>query len=220
MNTNTSLIRILAFGDSNTWGQVPGSDNALRYPSNIRWTGVLQSLLGENYEVIEEGLNGRTTNINSPDKSGKNGKEYLLPCLESQMPIDIIILALGTNDLKIKYNRTPEEIVKGSEECLEICELESKDDNNNPSKIVMVSPEIIEEMKRERFGKTEVDFEGAKDKSIKLAPLLKELAIKHNAIFIDTTKELLVSKIDGIHLEHDEHRKLAELIFKVIKQII
>ncbi len=122
--------------------------------------------------------------------------------------------------MKIKYKRTPEEIVKGLEECLEICELQSKDASSYQSKIIMVSPEIIEEMKRERFVKTEVDFEGAKDKSIKLTPLLKELAIKHNAIFIDTTKEILVSMTDGIHLEPDEHRKLAELIFKAIKQII
>ena len=112
MNTNPKAIRVLAFGDSNTWGRVPGGDNNARFPLNIRWTGVLQELLGNEYEIIEEGLKGRTTNVNTHFKAGKNGKEYLLPCLESHKPLDFVILSLGSNDLKARYNRSPEDSAK------------------------------------------------------------------------------------------------------------
>lgn len=54
----TSAKTILCYGDSNTWGNVPSS--FLRYPRDVRWPAVLQNLLGEDYEVISEGLCGRT----------------------------------------------------------------------------------------------------------------------------------------------------------------
>jgi len=76
---------ILCYGDSNTWGYVAGKFNLQtqymeRYPRDIRWTGRLQKLLGDQYYVIEEGLNGRSTNVDSDIPPDRNGKNYLLPC--------------------------------------------------------------------------------------------------------------------------------------------
>ena len=92
---------ILCYGDSNTWGYVPGSGK--RYVENQRWTGVMQNLLGDSFRVIEEGLNARTTVLDDPTRAFRNGKEYLIPCLDSHAPIDVIILMLGTNDLKHRF---------------------------------------------------------------------------------------------------------------------
>jgi lysophospholipase L1-like esterase len=111
------LKRSLCYGDSNTWGFIPAIGE--RYPYNIRWTGVLQSLLGPDFEVIEEGLNSRTTNIEDPNNIGRNGKKYLIPCLDSQFPLDVIILMLGTNDLKVRLNRSMQEIEAGVEELVQ-----------------------------------------------------------------------------------------------------
>ena len=88
---------ILCFGDSNTWGYNP--ENGQRFGPEERWTGILRNSLGEDYRVIEEGLNGRTTLWDDPIAGFKNGLDYLMPCLESHMPFDLITIMLGTNDL-------------------------------------------------------------------------------------------------------------------------
>ena len=95
--------RIVCFGDSNTWGYDPVSGK--RFDEDTRWTGRLQKLLGEDYCVIEEGQNGRT--IASPDPwewGTKCGMDYVLPMLESQMPVDVLVIMLGGNDLKRKFH--------------------------------------------------------------------------------------------------------------------
>ena len=88
---------ILCYGDSNTYGLMPDSPD--RYPRDVRWTGILQKKLGEDYYVIEEGLSGRTTLWDDPIEEHKNGKKYLLPCLETHKPLDLVVIMLGTNDL-------------------------------------------------------------------------------------------------------------------------
>lgn len=89
---------VVCFGDSNTWGYVPGS-NGERWPRAQRWPVILQGLLGGGYEVIAEGLSGRTATIDRPDSEGRNGLPYLLPCLLSHAPVDIVVIFLGTNDV-------------------------------------------------------------------------------------------------------------------------
>jgi lysophospholipase L1-like esterase len=100
MNVNDGAKRILCFGDSNTWGLTPMS-NDLRYAPSLRWTGRLQLILGKEFEIIEEGLNSRY--IDKSDsregKEGKNAEEYILPCIDSHDPLDKIVIMLGTNDI-------------------------------------------------------------------------------------------------------------------------
>jgi lysophospholipase L1-like esterase len=88
---------ILCYGDSNTWGYNPSTGG--RYARDERWPGVLRTELGEGYLVIEEGLNGRTTVWDDPIEGYKNGSTYLIPCLETHKPIDLVIILLGTNYL-------------------------------------------------------------------------------------------------------------------------
>jgi lysophospholipase L1-like esterase len=89
---------IVCFGDSNTWGTVPGSDGE-RFPREARWPTVLQRELGDDWEVIAEGLGGRTATVERPDAEGRNGLPYFLPCLHSHRPIDVLVIYLGTNDV-------------------------------------------------------------------------------------------------------------------------
>lgn len=93
------MKNIVCFGDSNTYGRDPVTKG--RLDKKTRWPGVLQNILGEEYDVIEEGLNGRTTVWNDPVRGGpkRNGSLYLLPCLESHAPINLLVIMLGTNDL-------------------------------------------------------------------------------------------------------------------------
>ena len=95
--------QILCFGDSNTWGYVPLTVD--RYPESVRWTGVMAQALGAGFRIIEEGQNGRTTVWDDPlEGDNKNGLRYLPACLESHHPLDLVIIMLGTNDLKARWN--------------------------------------------------------------------------------------------------------------------
>ncbi len=88
------MKRILCYGDSNTWGYNPISKD--RYDENIRWTRVLARNLGADYEIIEEGLNGRTTVWDDPlEGNMRSGLTYLYPCLETHCPVDLVISDAG-----------------------------------------------------------------------------------------------------------------------------
>src|SRR3954449_11430267 len=89
---------VVCFGDSNTGGYVPGSEGE-RFPREVRWPVRLQRALGAGWEVIAEGLNGRTAAVESPIEDGRNGLPYLLPGLRSHRPVDVVVIALGTNDV-------------------------------------------------------------------------------------------------------------------------
>ena len=102
------MTTILCYGDSNTYGYNPV--NGLRYPKDVRWTGVLQKLLGEQYAVIEEGCNGRTTVFEDIAEPWKAGLGYLKPCLNTHKPIDFVIMMLGSNDLKRMFHASAKEI--------------------------------------------------------------------------------------------------------------
>ncbi len=95
----TMRKEILCFGDSNTWGYTPGT--GVRYAPDVRWTGVMAQVLGENYHIIEDGLNGRTTSFDFPWSECRNGQSALPYALLSNKPLDLLILALGINDLTV-----------------------------------------------------------------------------------------------------------------------
>jgi|SRR3989344_1454291 len=215
MNLNLDAKRILCYGDSNTWGYIPGSGE--RYSVNIRWTGLLQAKLGESYEVIEEGLNGRTTVHDDPDtgRIGKSGKTYLLPCLESQNPFDIIVVMLGTNDAKVKFNRTSKQIVEGLEELTVIIKDRAKNKAGNTPQIIIVSPPHVNE-NVEGAGEK---YKGSEDKLSILAEEYKKLAEREGCLFVNIASHVIPSQKDGLHLEPESHRRIAEVLASKIQSL-
>lgn len=212
MNINKDSIKILCYGDSNTWGYVPGSGG--RFPVDVRWTGLLQKELGNGYEIIEEGLNSRTTMLNDPEKDGKNGAVYLKPCMQTHSPLDIVILMLGTNDLKEKFNRTPQQIANGIEKLISII-YEPDSNYGHRLKVILLSPPIVDES----VDGVKKDYLASGEKSKKLGELYKSVAVDNNLEFIDLAKFISPSKTDGYHLEPDAHGKLAELLLDKIRLI-
>ena len=97
-------VNILCYGDSNTYGYRP--DWKGRYPRDVRWTGRLQTLLGPEHYVIEDGLNGRACAVPDTHRAGRSALDALPVALECHMPLDWLILAFGTNDVKIEKTRT------------------------------------------------------------------------------------------------------------------
>lgn len=217
MNTNADAIKILCYGDSNTWGQA--SDKKDRQPANVRWTGQLQRILGEKYYVIEEGLSSRTTDLEYDKKPGRNGKTYLAPCLSSHRPIDIVVLMLGTNDLKTEYNRSARGVslaLKGL--VADIREHGTYMEQSAP-KIVLVSPIHIDSNAQE-FGSFYMGSynEASGERSLELSRYIADVAQSEGCEFVDAAS-VAVPGVDGIHLSMESHALLAKLIADKIVQM-
>ncbi len=215
MNTNPNAVRILCYGDSNTKGTVPGSQGTGRYDSNIRWTGVLQNLLGNDYEIIEEGLGGRTTIIDDDKRYGRNGKTFLPIALESHLPLDIVILALGTNDLKERYGKSIDQVIEGIEELLKIVREIAFNSNNKSSRVILVSPAYIDESAPGVIS----NYKGAGLLSQELGPRYRVLADQYTVECVDLSVVVHSSKKDGLHFDPDGHEKVARALYDLIKMI-
>lgn len=216
---------ILCYGDSNTWGYVPQSDHSspkMRYPRNIRWPGVLQALLGDGFHVIEEGLNSRTTNVDYALPPDRNGKTYLPSCLYSHSPLDLVVLGLGGNDTKTYFNRSADQIKNGLAELIDIIQSSPYgSDMVQAPQVLIITCAIpfpfIEEFQDEGGVKF---LEGAVKKSHELVSLYAQLASEKKCHFIDLSKDVIPSKIDGVHYDEVAHKKCAEMLAVKIKKIV
>lgn len=210
-------IRILCYGDSNTWGYISGS-NHQRYGNNERWTRVLSKLLGNKFEIIEEGLNSRTliSNDTRPGKEGKNGYEYLIPCLDTHDPIDLVVLMLGTNELKATYNKTANDIGEMFEQYFVKTILNRKSQlKDSYPKLLIVTPPVVNE--DVEYCKENNKYTGATKKSEELNDIYKNIAEKYNCYFL--SNQGLETGIDGVHLTKESHQKLAERLKEEISHI-
>ena len=205
--------RVLCFGDSNTWGYIPGT--GLRFRSMNRWPGVLQRELGNKFCVIEEGRNGRTTMVDDPNCRGLNGKSSLLSCLRSHGPLDIVIIFLGTNDLKAVFNRTAKQIAEAIE-ILGQFTLETHSRlHGQPTMLLLIAPPPIKELECQSKR-----FLGGAVKSDSLGDLYEKAAQKLQCQFLDSKKIIQTSPIDGVHLGAEEHRKLGIAVAQLIRTIL
>ena len=207
------MYEVLCFGDSNTWGYDPSTGT--RYARDVRWTGVLQSSLGTGYHVIEEGLNGRTTVWEDPVEGDKVGKRHLLPCLLSQAPLDLVVLMLGTNDLKMRYSAPVTDVAAGVSVLADIVLTSPAGRNDKAPALLLVAPPP--------FGKLSAFaamFEGGAEKSRLLGGLYAEVARARACPFLDAATVIRSSDLDGIHLEPAEHGKLGQAIAREVKKIL
>jgi lysophospholipase L1-like esterase len=209
MITDPTAITVLCFGDSNTHG-APSDDPAyVRLGPDVRWTGQLQDRLGPGYAVIEEGLNGRTIDLDYLDRPGLNGSTYLRPCLESQYPVDVLVLMLGTNDLKIEFDRPAAAIAGSWYGPLDIV-AEVLDD---PA-VFLVSPIHLDETRPGFAGSDSFDRASAA-KSRELSELYQRIAADRGVNFLDAAVAATAGD-DGVHLTVGSHRRLAELLYQAI----
>lgn len=204
---------ILCYGDSNTWGWNPVDQD--RYDMQVRWPGVLRKILGEGYLVIEEGLNGRTTVWDDPIEGYKNGKEYLIPCLETHRPLDLVILMLGTNDLKMRFSLPAYDIAEGAGVLVDIIQRSEAGRNGSAPKVLLMAPPPVLEV-----GEFAEMFAGAETKSQQFSRHYRRVVEELECEFLDTADVIVSSNIDGIHFEADEHRKLGEKVASLVRNIL
>lgn len=213
MKNTREIKTIVCYGDSNTWGKVPRKNE--RYPRDVRWPGALQNLLGNKFEVISEGLCGRTFIAVDPEKPHRSGMGSLQSILESASPIDLLIIMLGTNDIKTTYNLTPEEIADHLQQTIKFSRKVNEDDAVPKILVVCPSPVITP-------GTNDLDSRMIPGpKAFKSLPgLFKDVAQKLNCGFINAGDYVSSSEVDGYHLDSESHIKLAGVINDWIKENI
>lgn len=208
--------RILCFGDSLTWGCIPGG--LTRMDEDKRWTGVLQELLGENFKVIEEGQKGRTIATEDPSEGEKNGIKYVIPCIESQEPLDLMIIMLGTNDMKRKFSYSALEIAIEMDLFLEKVQAHNRFHLDDRMKVLLIAPPQIIKPESEVWTDEFFDFDNAAKISAKLPALYKGLADKFGCMFMDAGEFVKASSLDGIHLDEENQTKLGKEIYTMLKK--
>ncbi len=204
------MKHILCFGDSNTHGFIPGGG---RYDDDTRWTGILAKLLGNDYKIIEEGLNGRTSSFDDPLEPYKNGMDYIVPCLETHKPLDLTVLMLGSNDMKNRFQPTPEKIASSLHRLTKLIMEVSE------APVLLVSPILLGE------GIANSDFGCSfNDESLKvsyqLADAIETVANKLGAYYINAADYANPSLEDSLHLTPEGHASLAKAFYEKIEEIL
>ena len=211
------MKNILCFGDSNTWGYDPATQT--RFSKDIRWTGVLQQLLGSKYNVIEEGLNGRTTNVNEKQDHGlgyfrpfRSAMDLLSVLIETNSPLDLIIVMLGTNDLKTNFNQSSEMIAKNMRL---VCESIIDNDYFQSKSIILVSPTHINEESPNLLD----SFVGTTQASQSFSNSYRKISDDLDLYFLDASESVKTNKIDGLHWDTMQHSDFANSLFNKIKKV-
>lgn len=207
------MKQVLAFGDSNTWGLIPGTSPYERYPWGVRWTSLLQEKL-EDTRVVEEGLCGRTTVFEDELRPGRKGVNSLSVMLESHYPLDFAIIMLGTNDCKSFYNVSARTIGKGIEKCLDVLQ-----EYLEPEKILLVSPmdlgdDVWREDKDPEFSKESVLI------SKQLRGVYQSVAQERGVHFLAASDVVKASPIDNEHMDVESHRIFADSIYAKVAELI
>jgi lysophospholipase L1-like esterase len=194
---------VLCYGDSNTWGYAPGTGT--RFPREVRWPGRLAAALGEAWHVVEEGLNGRTTTMDNPLSPGRNGLDYLVPCLHSHAPLDVVVIFLGTNDLAGRYSMTPQDVAGAAARLATVVERTPDCGvDGRPPRVILVCPPP--------FGPVDESYAAGVEKSRVLGARFRAAAAEIGVELIDLGEVTPFSELDGIHLDADGHAAVAAAV--------
>ena len=206
-------MNILCFGDSNTHGYNP--ENSKRYPRDVRFTGILQEELGDDFYIIEEGLNGRTTVFKDAITDGLCGIDYIVPCIRTHAPLDLIIVMLGTNDVKERFGANAEVINLGMQKLIKMI-LNTDAIFRHKKNVLLVSPPIIKDGVYEI---THTMGKGCEQKSKELISLYEQTAKDLDLFYLKASDYAEFSDIDKMHLDPEGHKKLAKAFKEKILQI-
>ena len=208
---------VLCYGDSNTWGYDPETKG--RFPIDVRWPGALREILGPEYHIIEEGQCGRTTVWNDPIEGYKNGKEYLIPCLDSHKPIDLVVIMLGTNDLKKRFSLSASDIAAGAGVLADVVKKSGAGPKGCPPQVLLISPPAVGDIRKSEYEEM-FGSDNCVEVSKKFGPHFKRVAETYGCGFMDAAAFILPSPIDAIHFHAAEHKKLAEAVAREVRGLI
>ena len=211
------MKRILCFGDSNTHGTAPMRDDndVVRFDANTRWPGVLRLALGIGFEIIEEGHPGRTTVHDDPvEGPHKNGRSHLRAILESHWPLDVVIISLGTNDLKARHSVNAFDIAASIGTLVDLVRATPMRGRKTPEILVLSPPPIIE------AGWLADMFAGGQVKSEELGAHIARMARARTVACLDLAPVAKSSPIDGIHFDEATHHAIGQAVHKALLPLL
>lgn len=208
--------RVLCFGTSNTWGSNPADRS--RHPADVRWPGVMTAALNGRIEIIEEGLRGRMIAFEDEASPGRRALDYMRPCLMSHQPLDVLIIELGTNDIKKRFGATPQSIAQSMEALIGVARdvpMTSPDDRK--FEIVIVAPPGLGTLKPPFAA----DFpDDAPAKAAALATEYKALANRTGCHFFDAGAIVTAPDTDGLHLQAAQHKTFGTALARFLADTV
>ncbi len=212
---------IMCFGDSLTWGWIPVAEGApsRRYPVEQRWTGVMATALGDGYTVIEEGLCARTTSASDPNDPRLDGSAHLPVAVATHLPLDLVVLMLGTNDTKAIFRRTPFEIAYGMAKLVGQVASSAGDLGTvyAAPKCLVVAPPPLAPMPHPYF---QGMFEGGYEKSVELNARYHDMADLMKADFFNAGEVVTTGGVDGIHFSVENNATLGKALAVKVKEVL
>lgn len=217
---------VLCYGDSNTWGATHDlGKSGDRIPYASRWTTVVQRGLGDSFIVVPEGLNGRTTAIDDPYENpdfagvggqGMNGKRFLLPCMHSHKPLALVVIGLGTNDLKSRFSLTPWDIASGVRSLVHTARQSNAGEEGVAPKVLVLSPALIRGCHPEpvKWG-----FVDCQDRSRRAIAAVGQMCEEEKVPFVDLSA-IAETGEDGVHFSTESARRIGEHILVEAKKIL
>jgi lysophospholipase L1-like esterase len=212
MRTDPDAVRVLCFGDSNTHGAPADDPEYVRLDADVRWTGRLQGLLGDGYEVVEEGLNGRTTDVDYVDRPHCNGRTYFPAALLSHHPLDVIVVMLGSNDLKTCFRRDATTIAGALHGYVHDVATYATDRAGRTPALLLLSPILLDDAITAYADAQGNGFDASSlEASRNLATEIRRVAEERGVLFADAAS---VARAGGdcLHLSLDSHEPLARLV--------
>lgn len=217
MHTDAHAVRVLCFGDSNTHGTPADDPEYVRLGPDVRWTGRLQRLLGDEYEVIEEGLSGRTTDVDYVDRPHCNGRTYFPAALMSHHPLDFVVVMLGSNDFKTCFERSAPTIADALNGYVDDVEEYVTDHDGRTPPILLLSPILLDDSITAYVDPTGNGFdERSLAASRELATEIERVAEERGVLFADAASVARAGG-DALHLTLDSHEPLARLVADVLR---
>lgn len=219
--------KILVYGDSNTWGWI-GVEEAFpstRYADDERWAGVMAADLGNGYTVAVDGLTVRATNLddsmdwNAIKSDMFNGAKTLPAAIAREMPVDLLIIMLGTNDLNAETDRSAEDIAAAIIEVAQAAQgcAGGVAYHYDAPKVLVVSPPPVNDMPHPNFAAM---FEGGKAKSEALGAALKTAADKAGIASFDAGAVVgNALGTDGLHISKQQHAQLGKAIAAIVRAL-
>lgn len=203
---NVSMKQVLVYADSLSWGIIPLTRKRLEFEQ--RWPGVLEinlQRMHKNVRIIEDCLNGRRTMYEDPIKAGRNGLQGLQQRIEVNSPLAMVLLMLGSNDFQVNHDHTVAHAVTGMQQLIHSIRTAPIEPGMPIPQIVVIAPPAIQTPQ----GDIAAKFKGADKKCIGLAAAYEKLAQQENCYFFDAGKVTASSKVDGVHLDAEQHMALG-----------
>ena len=177
-------------------------------------------MLGPAYEVVEEGLNGRTTDVDYVDRPHCNGRSYFPAALMSHHPLDVVVVMLGSNDLKACFERTAATIADALHGYVDDVATYVTDRAGAVPAVLLLSPIHADDRVLDFVDAAgnSIDARGVAE-SRSLGAEIRRVAAERGVLFADAASVAHAGG-DGLHLTVDSHPRLAALVAGLVQDIV